>query len=136
LGSLCQHPDFKQLPDNVIPLGLLPEAEKQVVMSAASIALNPMISGSGTNLKMLDYAAWGLDIISTPFGNRGIHFEDATEVSLAEADQFAIAIDALLQLTDEQRNARTKRARHRVETEFDWSACAQGMLNRIGEGWQ
>jgi glycosyltransferase involved in cell wall biosynthesis len=136
LGSLCQHPDFKQLPDNVIPLGLLPEAEKQVVMSAASIALNPMTSGSGTNLKMLDYAAWGLDIISTPFGNRGIHFEDATEVSLAEADQFAIAIDALLQLTDEQRNARTKRARHRVETEFDWSACAQGMLNRIGEGWQ
>jgi glycosyltransferase involved in cell wall biosynthesis len=133
LGSLCHHPDFKQLPANVLPLGVRPEAEKQIIMSAASIALNPMVSGSGTNLKMLDYAAWGLDIISTPFGNRGLQFQGATEVSLAEADRFAPAIDALLQLSDQQRDARTRRARHKVETEFDWSACAQGMLELIRE---
>lgn len=131
LGSLCDHPDFRKLPANVIALGLLPEAEKQVVMSAASIALNPMTSGSGTNLKMLDYAAWGLDIISTPFGNRGIDLKDQEEISLAEADQFAAAIDALLELTDDQRNRRTERARHRVETEFDWSACARSMIQLI-----
>ena len=131
LGSLCQHPEFKQLPGNVTALGLLPEADKQVVMSAASIALNPMTSGSGTNLKMLDYAAWGIDIISTAFGNRGIDFEADTEITLAEPEQFADAIDALLQLTEDERNTRTQRARQRVEMEFDWSACAKGMLQLI-----
>ncbi len=119
LGSLCDHPDFQQLPANVVPLGMLPEAEKQVVMSSASAALNPMMSGSGTNLKMLDYAAWGLDIISTPFGNRGIDFAETTEISLAETEAFATAIDALFLLEDTERNRRTLAARHRVEQTFD-----------------
>lgn len=128
MGSLCNHPDFQKLPANVTPLGMLPEAEKQVVMSAASMALNPMMSGSGTNLKMLDYAAWGLDIISTPFGNRGIDFKDSSEVSLAETNQFAQAIDDLLALSDDQRNQRTLAARQRVEQQFDWSACATALI--------
>lgn len=128
LGSLCNHPDFQKLPDNVTPLGMLPEAEKQVVMSAASAALNPMTSGSGTNLKMLDYAAWGLDIISTPFGNRGIDFVDGNEVTLVEPTAFAQAIDDLIALPDDQRNIRTDAAHQRVEQSFDWSACAAALI--------
>ncbi|MBR9829045.1 MAG: glycosyltransferase family 4 protein [Oceanospirillales bacterium] len=129
LGSLCGHPDFQKLPNNVIPLGMLPEAEKQIVMAAASAALNPMMSGSGTNLKMLDYAAWGLDIISTPFGNRGIGFTNESEVSLADTARFAHTLDALFALTDDQRDQRTQAARHKVECSFDWQACAEPMVN-------
>ncbi|WP_417533548.1 glycosyltransferase [Marinobacterium stanieri] len=128
LGSLCNHQDFQKLPDNVTPLGMLPEAEKQVVMSAASAALNPMSSGSGTNLKMLDYAAWGLDIISTPFGNRGIDFIDGSEITLAEPNTLARAIDDLIALPDDRRNTMTEAARKRVEETFDWSACAAALI--------
>lgn len=40
----------------------------------SDVAVNPIISGSGSNLKVLEYLAAGLPIISTPFGMRG--FED------------------------------------------------------------
>ncbi|MBV0932300.1 glycosyltransferase family 4 protein [Marinobacterium weihaiense] len=131
MGSLCSHPELQALPDNVKPLGLLPAAAKDTVMSAASIALNPMISGSGTNLKMLDYAAAGLDIITTPFGNRGLDFAQDTEVSIVDIEDFGAALDQLSQLSVEQRIARQQRARQRAAETFDWSVCARPLLELI-----
>ncbi len=39
---------------------------------AASVAVNPMVSGSGTNLKIVEYLAAGVPVVSTPFGMRGL----------------------------------------------------------------
>ena len=44
-------------------------------LGLAGAALNPMRWGSGTNLKMLDYALAGTPILSTTFGARGVGFE-------------------------------------------------------------
>lgn len=41
---------------------------------AADIGLNPILSGSGSNIKVLEYLGAGLSVISTPFGMRG--FDD------------------------------------------------------------
>lgn len=38
---------------------------------ACTVALNPMIQGSGTSMKILDYLKHGLPVISTEFGMRG-----------------------------------------------------------------
>ncbi|WP_151704827.1 glycosyltransferase family 4 protein [Nitrincola alkalilacustris] len=131
LGSLCDHPDIPPPPPNVLLLGALPEADKQQVMATASIALNPMLSGSGTNLKMLDYAACGLEIISTPFGNRGIEFVHEHEISVAPIERFGPAIEALLALPDDQRNERLRNARLRTEADYDWSVCARPLLELV-----
>ena len=40
-------------------------------MAQATVGLNPVISGSGTNLKVIEYAACGLIIVSTSLGIRG-----------------------------------------------------------------
>jgi len=130
MGSICHHPELQDLPGNVQPLGLLPDAEKTTVMSAASIALNPMTSGSGTNLKMLDYAAAGLSILTTPFGNRGLGFVDE-EVHIADITAFGAAIDHICQLNSTERIARQQRARLRVEHHFDWQVCAAPLISLI-----
>ena len=132
-GSLCNHPDFKKLPDNVKSLGLLSEKQKQVVMSSASIALNPMTSGSGTNLKMLDYGACGLDIISTPFGNRGLDLKDREELTLSPLDRFGDAIDQVTDRALDERERMTQQARSSIEERFDWPACAEKMISLIKE---
>ena len=52
-----------------------------------TVALNPIFHGSGTSLKVLDYLANGLSVISTEFGMRG--YEDLkTFVTLSEPNDF------------------------------------------------
>lgn len=57
---------------NVRLLGALPNEERNAVYAAADLAVNPMLRGSGTNIKMLDFLAAGLPAISTPMGARGL----------------------------------------------------------------
>lgn len=60
------------LPRNMIFTGQVPEGQKRLALAAADLALNPMFSGSGTNIKMLEYMAAGLPIVTTPIGARGL----------------------------------------------------------------
>jgi glycosyltransferase involved in cell wall biosynthesis len=53
-----------------------------------TVALNPIFDGSGTSLKVLDYLANGLPVISTEFGMRG--YEDLRPfVTISDANSFA-----------------------------------------------
>jgi glycosyltransferase involved in cell wall biosynthesis len=65
--------------------------------AAADLAVNPVITGSGSNLKMAEYLATGLPVLTTRVGLRG--FEDHAEgVIVARREDFAAAIaDASLQ---------------------------------------
>jgi FkbM family methyltransferase len=60
------------VPANVRLLGAVGNAERNEAYAAADIAINPMFTGSGTNIKMLDFLAAGLPTITTPVGARGI----------------------------------------------------------------
>ena len=59
------------------------------------LALNPMASGSGTNLKMLEYAATGTPILTTEFGNRGLLFQPGKDVLIAPVSEFGRVIQRL-----------------------------------------
>ncbi|MFH1850291.1 MAG: glycosyltransferase family 4 protein [archaeon] len=63
---------------------------------AADIAINPMLSGSGTNLKLLEYMASGLPAVTTPKGARGIRVSDGVNACVSEIWDFERAIRALL----------------------------------------
>ncbi|HSH39692.1 MAG TPA: glycosyltransferase family 4 protein, partial [Chthoniobacterales bacterium] len=65
LGSSCAAFAGRQKPTNVGFFGVVDDETKALVISAADLALNPMRNGSGTNLKMLDYAAAGVPILSS-----------------------------------------------------------------------
>lgn len=72
IGSAGEFFRDKPHPPNLKLLGAVDEEEKRVLLSAADVALNPMRTGTGSNLKMLDYFAAGVPVISTEFGARGI----------------------------------------------------------------
>ena len=72
VGSQCLYFKDRVLPDNVGLMGLVSEKVKNDIFETVDFALNPMLSGSGTNLKMFDYMAAGIPIITTAFGTRGI----------------------------------------------------------------
>ncbi len=56
-----------------------------------TIGLNPVMKGSGTNLKMLHYLGHGLPVISTPFGMRG-YKELKNYIIVCEPEVFAEAL--------------------------------------------
>lgn len=131
MGSICKHPDFQNLPSNLLPFGLVSDFEKKILLSAASVMLNPMEEGSGTNLKMLEYCASGGSVISTPFGGRGLTLIPRVEFHTAAPEEFSKALRGILKLPIEDRREMARRARKRVEQDYDWSACAQAFSEQL-----
>lgn len=62
------------------------------VFAAADVVVNPVTTGSGSNIKLAEYLASGLSVVTTAVGLRGFegHSDD---VIVAEREGFAAAID-------------------------------------------
>lgn len=127
LGSQCQYFQNRDLPQNVAMMGLVSEETKANVFQTADFALNPMYSGSGTNLKMFDYMAGGIPIITTEFGTRGIqekqlfHLADTVETFAREIHTFQL----------ETENDRVNLARKYVEERFDWRVIVKALRDKL-----
>lgn len=85
------------LPVNVQSHGVISEEDKRTLFGQANVALNPMASGSGANVKVLDYLAHGLPVIATSFGMRGVEAEAGRTFLHAELDEFADVLRAASQ---------------------------------------
>src|SRR5690606_28224007 len=80
------------VPKNVRLAGSLSEQDKTRWLNAADIAVNPMLSGSGTNIKMFDFAAAGLPIVTTPIGARGIVEASSYGIEVCDPDAMVAAL--------------------------------------------
>ena len=97
--------------------------------AAADVAVNPMQSGSGSNVKMFEYFASGLPTVSTPIGARGVDDPEGLAVhvcELAEIPQRVIALAASKDLAVCRQSARAL-----AERKYDWSAIAAGISATI-----
>lgn len=129
MGSQCMYFENKEIPENVGLLGLVSEEEKNRIFSVVDFALNPMASGSGTNLKMFDYMAAGIPIITTEFGTRGINNKDIFIIKDIEDMHIAISNFNVLNYRD-----LTIGARSYGEKTFDWKVIVgnfKSYLNNI-----
>jgi glycosyltransferase involved in cell wall biosynthesis len=98
-----------------------PVADVLPFFRAADIALNPMLEGSGVNLKVLEYLAMGLPTLATAFGIRGLDVADAVDV-VAPAE-FAAGMTRLADAP--YRRACSRRARAAAEARFGWERVAR-----------
>lgn len=129
MGSQCNYfKNRKDIPKNVAMLGLVSEEVKNRVFSAVDFALNPMLGGSGTNLKMFDYMSAGIPIITTEFGTRGISNKGIFILANTE-EEFAHKINEFDM--NFEMSERIYQARKFVENTFDWKIIAKILLKRI-----
>ena len=128
MGSQCEFYNGKEIPENVGLLGIVTEEEKNRVFSIADFAVNPMLSGSGTNLKMFDYLAAGLPTITTSFGARGIL--DQSVLIVRDIEQMPQTIN---QFQLETCNEIVEKARKYMEDAFDWKVIAQILNKKLHE---
>lgn len=117
------------LPSNVIPLGVVPDASKVALLSAADVALAPLTTGSGTNLKVVEYLAAGIPVVSTAVGARGLDLPPHA-MRIAELIDFPEAIRGAL-AADASSDRVTLEARAAVERAYGWPSIAGAVRHPI-----
>lgn len=84
-------------------LGFVPAVEPY--FAAADFALNPLFSGAGTNVKMADFMAARLPILTTPFGARGYDLRDGQDALVFEPSTFVDRVQEAVQMPVERRRS-------------------------------
>lgn len=87
LGSVCSA--IIKVPRNVKLWGVVDDETKSAMMQSCALAINPMLSGSGSNVKLADYIGNGLHVVTTEFGQRGYPASVQQHLSVASIDRFA-----------------------------------------------
>lgn len=91
-------------------------------LAAAQIAIVPLLSGSGTRLKIIEAWAAGLPVVSTTLGAEGFPVRHGENILLADNPQsFATAISSLLE-SAALRQQIGQAGRALYEREFTWEA--------------
>ncbi|RXE55917.1 hypothetical protein ABH15_06835 [Methanoculleus taiwanensis] len=94
------------------------------LFKSADIAINPMKSGSGTNLKMLEYLAAGLPTITTKIGGRGLEIIENQTAIISEIDGFLDYIE-LIKSDRQLADNLCRHGREWVEENYDWRKIAE-----------
>ena len=97
----------------------------------AAVSVVPLAAGGGTRLKILESAASGVPVVSTPVGAEGLEFVPEREIRLREEPEgFARAVAELL--ADRSRaRAQAAAARARVEALYDWERIGREFAREL-----
>ena len=101
-----------------------PDGDVDRYAGPGTIAINPVVAGSGSSMKLLQYLACDLPVLSTPFGMRGFQVL-APWVVTAELDDFPAAL---------RRQLPAPRGVREQLTRYEWStvaAQAVGVYERL-----
>lgn len=111
--------------DNLRFYGKLDWKKLTKLYKASDLAINPMFSGSGINIKMLDYMAAGIPTISTPIGARGIEeVENGKHMVICKAKNFEKEIKQLMK--DKKRKEEFKiESRKLIENHYSYKIISK-----------
>ncbi len=104
--------------------------------AAADVALNPTSSGAGTSVKMCEFIASRLPIVTTAFGARGFRLEDGRTGFLFERGDLASVLSRVRRMFDEEParlRQMTADAYAENEVAIDMNACATPLAAALSE---
>lgn len=93
-GSCCNRfSNFKK--PNLNLIGRINHKYKMKLFTSMDIAINPMFTGAGVNLKTLEFLSAGITLFSTDYGVRGLGIIDQKHYIQVKKDDFADKINKL-----------------------------------------
>lgn len=113
----------RKLPKNVEIHGFISEEKKDEILRTSEIAINPIIHGAGVNVKMLEYMAYGLPIITSRLGARGIKGKPFV---ISDLNGFAVSIQKLSSDLDMMKKLGSK-SRDVIKKNYTWPAVTKNI---------
>ncbi|MGD0913335.1 MAG: glycosyltransferase family 4 protein [Terracidiphilus sp.] len=108
-------------PPWLINTGVISRSDLNTVLCACRAGVAPIFKGSGTRLKILEYMAAGLPVVSTKKGAEGLGLEGDKHVLYAEtAAEFQVALSRLLSDPSLSKSLSSEAAAL-VREKFDWA---------------
>ena len=104
-------------------------AEVEPYFAAADFALNPMFSGAGTNVKMADFIAARLPILTTSFGARGFELTSGKNVLFFKPETFPACLDEALASPAARRTALAAAAYEANAAAIDMNHCVKPLVD-------
>lgn len=111
------------IPKNVAFTGVVSHEQKSIYLQIADIALNPIQTGSGSNLKLAEYIAAGIPVITTQVGARGYQAELIAQIDVAEIGCFK---QHVMERLVDPLPARLQKARETIAANYHWDVIARG----------
>lgn len=120
--------DLANLP-GVSVTGAVPDVKPY--LAAATVAIAPLLIGSGTRLKILEALAMHKAVVSTSQGCEGLAVVSGKHIIVADQSEvFAQSTVDLLQ-NAQQRAALGNAGRTLVETEYSWKRCGDDAIRAL-----
>ncbi len=129
-GSVCWMIRNESRGKNVGLAYLITDEEKRELFRFTNVAINPMMSGSGTNLKMLDYMAAGLPVVSTAIGARGINIINGIHAIICDINAFPQKISDVINDKNFS-ELLASNGRELVKAHYIWKEIAGSMAEAI-----
>jgi glycosyltransferase involved in cell wall biosynthesis len=123
-GKVGTAMNLDNLPENVNIAGQVSEYDKDNLLRTSDFALNPIVGGSGLNIKMLEYFAYGLPVITTEFGARGIDVISGTNCILTDIDDLKTSIMEFCALDMHTKDKIAINANNLWQEKYSWRNCA------------
>ena len=141
LANKCPHIDFivaggccspfqNQKMPNVTLLGKVNNRKKLDLFANVDIAINPIISGAGVNIKTLEFLSAGIPLVSTEFGVRGLNLIDKKHYIKAEMDSFPDIINEFCHQKDLLKEI-SSFGRNYINYNYSWSKIADNIKEEI-----
>lgn len=122
IGTVCAAL-CRTIPDNVLFFHQVDETTKTALLKMATVAVNPIFSGSGSNLKLADYFAHGLPTVTTEFGARGYGISSGQQALIGSRAEFPELLGSLLDDPGLRRHL-ARQALDYVSRHHDWAQLA------------
>jgi glycosyltransferase involved in cell wall biosynthesis len=119
----------RKLPDNPSIEFSGPVQNLAQALRAIDVAIAPLLHGSGTRLKILEYFSYGLPVVSTTKGAEGLDVESGVNILIEdEMDAFAASVVRLL--SDKELSSKLgEKARQLIVDKYDWNKIAQKLFD-------
>ncbi len=121
----------KDIPSNIEITGVVTDEEKDFLLSHGDYALNLMEGGAGINVKMFEYFAYGIPVITTEYGARGINMKNQVDGVITDKNNYLNDMDTFFNSSIEEKDLLAIHARELLEKEYSWRSLGKRIIQEI-----
>jgi glycosyltransferase involved in cell wall biosynthesis len=120
------------IPNNLKVLGRVSDEELDMLFRDSFAFINPMESGSGTHLKMMEALSYGIPIVTSSVGARGFSKEEK-ESSMIIADTPEEMVNAIQKLNDESFYKQISENTKTAFNNYNWEYVKNNFADNVNE---